>query len=138
MGFRPPRNGKSYALSVSGCLGDFYNSVFNIKIRLFPLAQKEVTSAVPDSVPQAILVFSAGVLYPWSRPSLGLRAISINGVCVELLWTANKPRSEVNDCQPEHGERRRAGDLGVGGTATSLLSSWAAVHPGESQVVITM
>lgn len=57
--FRPPRNGSASALSVSGCLGDLYNSVFNMTIRLLTLEQKEVTHAIPDSAPGNVLVSSA-------------------------------------------------------------------------------
>lgn len=89
--FSPPRNGSASALSVSGRLGDLYNSVFNMTIRLLPLEQKEVTHAIPDSAPENVLSPLLQALAPWRCSSRGLRGISINGLRVELQWTANKP-----------------------------------------------
>lgn len=57
--FSPPGNGSASALSVSGRLGDLYNSVFDMTVRLLPLERKEVTHAIPDSAPENVLVSSA-------------------------------------------------------------------------------
>lgn len=81
--FSPPRNGS--ALSVSGRLGDLYNSVFNMTIRLLPLEQKEITHAIPDSAPENVLVSSAASTLSLEVLQPGLRAIKwpVCGIAVD-------------------------------------------------------